>query len=167
LDRPTCGKIIVFQHDFKEYNEDSLATFRSDYIGFIFQSYNLISTLSALENIGFVMELAGSPKKRIAKYSKELLKMVGLKHRANHFPSQLSGGERQRVAIARALANNPPLILADEPTGNLDTETSNRIVNILETINHEGKTVITATHDKKLLKLSDRTFCLRDGRLTR
>ena len=94
------------------------------------------------------------------------LKMVGLKDRANHFPAQLSGGERQRVAFARALANDPPLLLADEPTGNLDTETCQKIVNILERIKEDGKTVIATTHDEKLLKLADRTFCLNNGRLT-
>jgi putative ABC transport system ATP-binding protein len=166
LDKPTSGKILVFDHDLETYDENFLATFRSAYIGIVFQSYNLISTLTAVENIAFVIELAGWQKQRIKDRSEALLKLVGLKHRANHFPAQLSGGERQRIAFARALANDPPLLLADEPTGNLDTETGLAIVNILEKVRDEGKTVIVATHDEKLLKLASRSYCLKDGRLT-
>ncbi len=166
LDKPTSGKIVVFDHDLGAYDENFLATFRSAYIGFVFQSYNLISTLTAAENIAFVVELAGWERERIEDRSESLLKLFGLMHRANHFPAQLSGGERQRVAFARALANNPPLLLADEPTGNLDTETGLEIVSILKQIKGEGKTVIVATHDEKLLKLADRSLCLKDGRLT-
>ncbi len=165
LDKPTSGKIVVFDHDLGTYDENFLATFRSAYIGIVFQSYNLISTLTASENIAFVVELAGWSRERIKDRSETLLKLVGLEHRANHFPAQLSGGERQRVAFARALANNPPLLLADEPTGNLDTETGLEIVSILEKIKDKRKTVIVATHDEKLLKLASRSLCLKDGRL--
>ena len=166
LDKPTSGKILVFNHDLGTYDENFLATFRSAYIGFVFQSYNLISTLTSVENIAFVIELAGLSKDKIKERSEPLLMLVGLEHRGNHFPDQLSGGERQRVAFARALANDPPLLLADEPTGNLDTETGLAIISILGKIKAEGKTVIVATHDKKLLKLSSRSLCLKDGRLT-
>ena len=166
LDKPTSGKVVVFDHDLGAYNENFLATFRSAYIGFVFQFYNLISILTALENIAFVVELAGWSGDRIKERSASLLKLFGLEHRANHFPAQLSGGERQRVAFARALANDPPLLLADEPTGNLDAETGLEIVSILEKIKEEGKTVIVATHDEKLLELADRSLCLKDGRLT-
>ena len=166
LDKPTSGKIDVFNHDLGTYDENFLATFRSAYIGFVFQSYNLISTLTAVENIAFVIELAGWSKERIKNRSETLLKLVGLEHRGNHFPAQLSGGERQRVAFARALANDPPLLLADEPTGNLDMETGVEIVSILEKIKEKGKTVILATHDEKLLKLASRSLFLKDGRLT-
>ena len=166
LDKPTSGKIVVFDHDLGGYDENFLATFRSAYIGFVFQSYNLISTLTAGENIAFVVELAGWERERIKNRSDQLLQLVGLEHRANHFPAQLSGGERQRVAFARALANDPPLLLADEPTGNLDVETGLEVVNILKRIKEEGKTVIVATHDEKLLKLANRSLCLKDGRLT-
>ena len=166
LDKPTSGKITVFNHDLGTYKEDFLATFRSAYIGFVFQSYNLISTLTAVENIAFVIELAGWSKEKVKEQSETLLNLVGLNHRADHFPAQLSGGERQRVAFARALANNPPLLLADEPTGNLDTETSQEIVLILEQIKNEGKTVIVATHDEKLLELAHRSLFLKDGGLT-
>jgi putative ABC transport system ATP-binding protein len=166
LDKPTSGKIVVFGHDLEAYDENFLATFRSAYIGFVFQSYNLISTLTAVENIAFVIELAGWSKERIKERSETMLKLVGLEHRGHHFPAQLSGGERQRVAFARALANDPLLLLADEPTGNLDTETGLEIVNILTKIKEERKTVIVATHDEKLLKLASRSLFLKDGRLT-
>ena len=165
LDKPTSGKIVVFGHDLGAYDEDFLATFRCAYVGFVFQSYNLISTLTAIENVAFSMELAGWSKERIEKGSENLLKMVGLKHRANHFPAQLSGGEQQRVAFARALANDPPLLLADEPTGNLDVETGLEIVRILEKMKMKGKTIIVATHDERILKLSNRALCLHDGRI--
>jgi putative ABC transport system ATP-binding protein len=166
LDKPTSGKVVVFDHDLGAYDENFLATFRSAYIGFVFQSYNLISTLTASENIAFVVELAGWERGRINERSETLLKLVGLEHRANHFPAQLSGGERQRVAFARALANDPPLLLVDEPTGNLDIETGLEIVNILKQSKDEGRTVIVATHDEKLLQLANRSLCLKDGRLT-
>jgi len=166
LDKPTNGKIFVFNHDLNTYDEDFLATFRAAHIGFVFQSYNLISKLTAIENIAFAIELAGWKRQRINNRSEKLLKIVGLEHRANHFPAQLSGGERQRIAFARALANEPPILLADEPTGNLDTETGMEIISILERIKAEGKTVIVATHDKKLLSLSSRSLHLEAGRLT-
>jgi putative ABC transport system ATP-binding protein len=166
LDKQTSGKIIVYNHDLETYDENFLATFRLAYIGYVFQSYNLISTLTALENIEFVIELAGWKKDKIKERSQKMLKLIGLEHRAEHFPAQLSGGERQRIAFARALANDPPLILADEPTGNLDTKTGLAIVEILEQIKNEGKTVIAATHDEKLLGIASRALCLKNGRLT-
>ena len=165
LDKPTSGKVVVFGHDLGTYDEDFLATFRCAYVGFVFQSYNLISTLTAIENVAFVVELAGWLRERIEERSENLLKLVGLEHRANHFPAQLSGGEQQRVAFARALANDPPLILADEPTGNLDVETGLEIVRILEKMKAERKTVIVATHDGRILELANRTLRLLDGRI--
>ena len=165
LDKPTSGQVIVFGHDLRTYDEDFLATFRCAYVGFVFQSYNLISTLTAIENVAFAVELAGWPRERIEERSENLLKLVGLEHRANHFPAQLSGGEQQRVAFARALANDPPLILADEPTGNLDVETGLEIVRILEKMKAERKTVIVATHDGRILELANRTLRLHDGRI--
>lgn len=165
LDEPTRGKIVVFGHDLTAYDENFLATFRSAYVGFVFQSYNLISTLTAFENVAFPLELAGWSGERIGKRAEELLKLVGLSHRANHFPAQLSGGEQQRIAFARALANDPPLILVDEPTGNLDLETGLEIVRILENLKEKGKTVIVATHDKRIMQLADRKLHLKDGRV--
>lgn len=166
MDKPSSGEIKVFNYDLENYDEDFLATFRSAYVGFVFQSYNLISTLTASENVGFVVELAGWSKDRIVERSKTLLELVGLQHRAHHFPDQLSGGERQRVAFARALANDPPLLLVDEPTGNLDTKTCQQIVDILKTVNEKEKTVIVVTHDQELLKLANRAFFLKNGSLT-
>jgi len=165
LDKPTSGKVAVFGHDLRTYDENFLATFRCAYVGFVFQSYNLISTLTAIENVAFAVELAGWSRERIGKRSENLFKLVGLEHRANHFPAQLSGGEQQRVAFARALANDPPLLLADEPTGNLDVETGLEIVSILEKMKTKGKTVIVATHDERILELANRTLRLQDGRI--
>jgi len=165
LDKPTSGKVVVFGHDLGTYDENFLATFRCAYVGFVFQSYNLISTLTAIENVAFAVELAGWPRDRIGERSENLLRLVGLEHRANHFPAQLSGGEQQRVAFARALANDPPLLLADEPTGNLDVETGLEIVRILERMKTEGKTIIIATHDERILELANRRLRLHDGRI--
>jgi len=165
LDQPTSGDIIVFGHDLSTYDEDFLATFRCAYVGFVFQFYNLVSTLTALENVAFPVELAGWSEERVKKRAEELLGLVGLSHRANHFPAQLSGGEQQRVAFARALANDPPLILVDEPTGNLDVETGLEIVSILEELKAKGKTVIVATHDERIMRLANQTLHLRDGRI--
>jgi putative ABC transport system ATP-binding protein len=165
LDKPTSGNVVVFGHDLGTYDEDFLATFRCAYVGFVFQSYNLISTLTAFENVAFAVELAGWPRERINDRSENLLKLVGLQHRADHFPAQLSGGEQQRVAFARALANNPPLILADEPTGNLDIKTGLEIVHIIAKMKVEGKTVIVATHDRRILELANRRLQLHEGRI--
>lgn len=166
LDKPTSGEIVVFGHDLGKHNEDFLSTFRSKYVGFVFQSYNLISTLTSLENIKFPIELAGKSGEYTEKRGKGLLKLVGLSHRVDHLPSQLSGGEQQRVAFARALANNPPLILVDEPTGNLDTETGLEIVRILEKLKAKGKTIIATTHDERVMQLANRVLQLRNGRIT-
>lgn len=157
----------MYDHDLGTYDEDFLATFRATHIGFVFQSYNLISTLTAKENVAFAMELAGRKTSRIIERSNLLLKLVGLENRKNHFPAQLSGGERQRVAFARALANDSPLLLADEPTGNLDTQTGLEIFEILEQIKAEEKTVVVATHDEKLLKLASCSLYLKGGRIKR
>jgi len=165
LDKPSKGKIIVFGHQLDTYEENFLATFRSVFIGFVFQSYNLISTLTAIENVAFPTELAGMPKEQAKERSENLLQRVGLSHRANHFPAQLSGGEQQRVAFARALANDPPLLLVDEPTGNLDTETGLEIVRILKKMKEEGKTVIVATHDERIMQLANRIIHMQNGRI--
>lgn len=165
LDTVTSGLISVFGHDLSARDEDFLATFRCAYIGFVFQSYNLISTLTSSENVGFAMEIAGWSTERAMRRSGTLLKTVGLSHRADHFPSQLSGGEQQRVAFIRALANKPPLLLVDEPTGNLDFKTGTEIVKILERLKAKGKTVIVVTHDERIIDLSDRTARMLDGRI--
>jgi len=164
IDKPTSGKIIVFEEDLGAKDEDFLATFRCHNIGFVFQSYNLISTLTVAENIAFPMEWIQKPENQIKERVEELLEIVGLRHRADHFPCQLSGGEQQRVAFARALANDPPLLLVDEPTGNLDTKTGLKIIQILQKLKDE-KTIITVTHDKQIFQLADQKLYLEDGKL--
>jgi len=163
LDKPTSGKIVVLGHDLMSYDEEFLATFRSSYIGFVFQSYNLISTLTALENVAFPAEIAGISGREARKRAEKLLKRVGLSHRVNHFPSQLSGGEQQRVAFARALVNNPLLVLVDEPTGNLDLETGREVVKVLGKLKSKKYTVIVSTHDDRIVQLADRTVHLQNG----
>lgn len=165
IDRPTSGKIIVFGHDLSVEDEDFLADFRCNNVGFVFQSYNLVSTLSVSENIAFPMEWARKPEDYIENRVEELLRIVGLEHRADHFSFQLSGGEQQRVAFARALANDPPLLLVDEPTGNLDVKTGFKIVQILRKLKDDGKTIIVATHDERITRLADQKLYLEDGKL--
>jgi putative ABC transport system ATP-binding protein len=165
IDKPTSGKIIVFGEDLKVKDEDFLASFRCSNIGFVFQSYNLVSTLTVAENIAFPMEWNRRPPEQIESRVKELLKMVGLEHRGDHFPSQLSGGEQQRVAFARALANDPPLFLADEPTGNLDAKTSLKIIQILRKLKENGKTVMVTTHDRRIVQLADQKLFMKGGKL--
>jgi len=166
LDKPTSGEIVVSGYNLNDHDEDFLAAFRCKHVGFVFQSYNLISTLTALENVAFALELAGIPDERITERPVKLLMQVGLSNRANHFPSQLSGGEQQRIAFARALANDPPIMLVDEPTANLDEETASDIVKILKGLKQNGKTVVVATHDQSIVELADRVLHLRDGRLS-
>jgi putative ABC transport system ATP-binding protein len=165
IDKPTSGKIFVFGECLNDKDEDFLADFRCRNIGFVFQSYNLISTLTVAENIAFPMEWVRKPENHIRTRVEELLETVGLQHRANHFPFQLSGGEQQRVAFARALANDPPLLLVDEPTGNLDVKTSLKIVEILRKLKEDGKTIIVATHDKGIIRLADQKLLLENGKL--
>jgi putative ABC transport system ATP-binding protein len=165
IDKPTSGKIIVLGEDLGIKNEDFLANFRCNNIGFVFQSYNLVSTLTVAENIAFPMEWARKPEDHIKERVEELLKVVGLQHRAEHFPFQLSGGEQQRIAFARALANDPPFLLIDEPTGNLDTKTSLKVVQILQKLKDDGKTIIVATHDDRIIQLADQKLYLEDGKL--
>jgi putative ABC transport system ATP-binding protein len=165
IDKPTTGQIIVLGEDLTGQNEDFLADFRCNDVGYVFQAYNLVSTLTVAENVAFPMEWTGLPAEEIAKRVTELLSMVGLGHRANHYPAQLSGGEQQRVAFARALANDPQLFLADEPTGNLDTKNGQKITQMLQVLKAEGKTIVVSTHDTEIMRLADRTLCLEDGRL--
>jgi putative ABC transport system ATP-binding protein len=165
IDKPTSGKIVVFGDDLGVKDEDFLASFRCNKVGFVFQSYNLVSTLTVAENVAFPMEWARKPENYIKERVKELLETVGVQHRAEHFPFQLSGGEQQRVAFARALANDPPFLLVDEPTGNLDTKTSLKIVQILQKLEGDGKTVIVVTHDDRITQLADQKLYLEDGKL--
>ena len=166
LDTATSGSIKVFGHDLSAHDEDFLATFHCAYIGFVFQSYNLISTLTSLENVAFAIEIAGWSAEKALKKAEKLLKTVGLSHRSDHFPSQLSGGEQQRIAFIRALANDPLLVLVDEPTGNLDFKTGFEVVKILEGLKQKGKTVIVATHDERIIELSNLKLRMLDGRIS-
>lgn len=165
IDKPTSGKIVVFGQDLEDKDEDFLAEFRCNDVGFVFQSYNLVSTLTVAENVAFPMEWRRRPAKEIEARVTELLDVVGLQHRANHFPAQLSGGEQQRVAFARALANDPQLLLADEPTGNLDATNGQKIIQILRMLKANGKTVIVSTHDAEIMQFADQKLCLEDGKL--
>ena len=165
IDKPTSGTISVFGEDLTEKDEDYLSDFRCNKIGFVFQSYNLVSTLTVAENIAFPMEWSRKSAREIEERVSELLETLGIQHRENHFPAQLSGGEQQRVALARALANDPPLFLADEPTGNLDAVNAQKIIDILHILKGKGKTVIVSTHDERIMGLADQTFCLENGRL--
>lgn len=165
IDKPTSGKIVVFGQDLEDKDEDFLAEFRCNDVGFVFQSYNLVSTLTVAENVAFPMEWRRRPAKEIEARVTELLNVVGLQHRANHFPAQLSGGEQQRVAFARALANDPQLLLADEPTGNLDATNGQKIIQLLRMLKANGKTVIVSTHDAEIMQFADQKLCLEDGKL--
>lgn len=163
LDTPSTGKLYIDGIDISTLNDNQLAKIRRQKIGFIFQKYNLISTLNALENITLAMSFNHVGSKERIERAKILLDMVGLTHRINHKPSELSGGEQQRVAIARALANNPSIILADEPTGNVDTKSGNNILKILEYINNKGETIIIVTHDPNIAKRARRVLRIQDG----
>lgn len=165
IDKPTSGRIVVFDNDLGSKDEDFLSDFRCRNVGFVFQAYNLVSTLTVAENLAFPMEWLHKPANYIEKRVTDLLDVVGLQNRADHFPSQLSGGEQQRVAFARAVANDPPLLLIDEPTGNLDAQTSLKIVQLLQKLKETGKTVVLTTHDERMSPLADQELNLEDGKL--
>ena len=162
LDAPTSGSVLIDTVDITRLDEDSLARLRGEKIGFVFQFFHLIPSLTAYENIAVPMEIAGIADVRGR--ANQLLEEVGLTGRAHHYPSQLSGGEQQRVALARALANNPPIVLADEPTGNLDSANGQHILELLIALNRrEGTTLVLVTHDAQLSGQADRRITLRDG----
>ena len=164
LDTPTSGTASIDGADLKLLKEDQLVTLRGKKVGFVFQTFNLIPTLSAQRNVELPMIFQGVAKRERAKKARELLTKVGLAERMKHKPNELSGGERQRVAVARSLANSPEIILADEPTGNLDTETGQAILDLLKDLSiRDGKTVIIVTHDPEAAAIADRIITLRDG----
>mgnify|MGYP000725049613 CR=1 FL=1 len=164
LAKPTQGKIVVNDTDITSLNENQLCIFRQKNLGFIFQSYNLIPSLTALENVELTLIFAGIPPKERKEKAQAFLELVGLADRMHHKPNELSGGQQQRVSIARALVNNPSVVLADEPTGNLDSRNGQEIMNLMRKINREGKrTFLVVTHDLSLAKLADRIIFLRDG----
>ncbi|MEM2029135.1 MAG: ABC transporter ATP-binding protein [Candidatus Bathyarchaeia archaeon] len=164
IDRPTRGRVYIDGVDIAKLDAYELAWLRCRKIGYIFQTFNLIPVLTAIENVMLPMIFAGVEREERFRRARELLEMVGLGDRLNHKPAELSGGQQQRVAIARALANNPAIILADEPTGNLDLNTGFAIVQLLYRLKAErGTTIICATHDLKMIDISDRVVFLRDG----
>lgn len=164
LDAPTSGEIELNNQNITRMSEDQLAEFRGQYVGFVFQSFHLIPSLTAYENILVPLEIQGLSG--AAKRAQTLLDEVGLHDRAHHYPSQLSGGEKQRIAIARAFANEPQILLADEPTGNLDSRNGTHVFELLLNLNRErGTTLLLVTHDHQLADLADRKVSLRDGRV--
>jgi putative ABC transport system ATP-binding protein len=166
LDRPSAGDVSVDGALFAGLSDDELTRVRRDKIGFIFQFFNLLPTLSCLENVGLPLHLRGWPRKKVDERARELLQLVQLGHRLTHLPDELSGGERQRVAIARALSVYPPILLADEPTGNLDTRTGEEILTLIRDVHSRlGSTVVIVTHDMTVARSCERTIALRDGRI--
>ncbi len=163
LDTPTGGEYILNGNKVAKMKDNDLATIRNKEIGFVFQTFNLMPRLTALENVALPLVYAGVSKKEREEKAKKVLEAVNLSDRMDHKPNELSGGQRQRVAIARALVNDPAIILADEPTGNLDTKTSHEIMAIFEKINENGNTVIIVTHEEDIANLAKRIIRLRDG----
>ena len=165
LDLATTGAIYLDNENIEHMSESDLAGIRGKKIGFVFQTFNLIPTLTALENVMVPMMFQDYPIKERTERAKQLLKELGLEHRMHHLPNEMSGGENQRVAIARALANNPEVILADEPTGNLDSKTGEAILNIFKRLNKEGKTIIVVTHNLEMAREAKRIIRIRDGKI--
>jgi putative ABC transport system ATP-binding protein len=165
LDRPSSGQILVAGQDVSAMDEIGLAEYRRAWIGFVFQSFNLIGTMSARQNVEFPMVFSGRPRAERHERSEALLRAVGLGHRLEHRPIELSGGEQQRVAIARAMANQPHIVMGDEPTGNLDTRTGLEVLQILGRLNEAGRTVLVVTHDPRLADFAHRVIHMQDGRV--
>lgn len=166
IDRPTAGRIEVDGTNIVEYGDLELVKYRRSRVGFVFQFFNLVPTLTAAENIELPMRLAAKPSRERDERTKELLNLVELGKRGVHRPDELSGGEQQRIAIATALANDPPLLLADEPTGELDTKTGHEILELFRRLNDEyGKTILVVTHDQRVANIAHRVLLIEDGRI--
>ena len=165
LDNQYEGRYILDGIDISKSTENELSEIRNKKIGFIFQSFNLLPRLTALENVELPLVYSSIPKEKRHKRANELLEMVGLKDRTHHRPNELSGGQRQRVAIARALANNPSIILADEPTGNLDSKSEGEIIEILQKLNKMGKTIVIVTHEPSIGEIAERKIVFKDGEI--
>ncbi|MFQ5873524.1 MAG: ABC transporter ATP-binding protein [Dehalococcoidia bacterium] len=166
IDRPTAGRVEVDGTNIVDYSDAELVRYRRDRVGFVFQFFNLVPTLTVEENVELPMRLADKPASHRDGRTKDLLKLVNMGDRAVHRPDELSGGEQQRIAIAVALANDPPLILADEPTGELDTENGQRILDLFEVLNKDlGKTILIVTHDQRVSKIAHRIMQIEDGKI--
>jgi putative ABC transport system ATP-binding protein len=165
LDRPSSGRFLLLRQDISQTSDDELARLRREELGFIFQTFNLIGRISVLKNVEVPMMLSGVSREKRKDRAFKLLESVGIAHRSNFSPQNISGGERQRVAIARALANDPKIIIADEPTGNLDLKNSDEVMKILSNLNKEGRTIIMVTHNPEITENCSRVIRLRDGRI--
>jgi putative ABC transport system ATP-binding protein len=166
LDSPHNGKYILDGRDITSFNQDEMATLRNRHIGFVFQQFNLLSRLNALRNVELPLTYSAMSSQEGTKRAKEALKRVGMQDYFNHKPNELSGGQQQRVAIARALVNNPEIILADEPTGALDTQTSSEIMQLFLSLHQEGRTILIVTHDKNIAAMCSRSILMKDGKIT-
>jgi putative ABC transport system ATP-binding protein len=168
LDKARKGKVVIDGRDLGELDDKALTRFRLERVGFIFQFYNLISTLTAVENVELPMSLAGVPNDKRREKATDLLREVGLEHRLNHLPEEMSGGEQQRVAVARALANEPALILGDEPTGDLDSKSAKKLMELIRLLRREKKvTFVLVTHDPIVVEACDKVYSVRDGKITK
>lgn len=165
LDKPTSGQVLLDNEDVSAFTENKLAKLRNKKIGFIFQTFNLLPRTSSINNVELTLIYSGIKDKERKQRAREMLERVGLMDRNNHFPSQLSGGQQQRVAIARALINNPLLVIADEPTGNLDSKSSLEILSLLKELNKSGHTLIMVTHDMEIAKAANRLIKIKDGKV--
>ncbi|MCS7092408.1 MAG: ABC transporter ATP-binding protein [Patescibacteria group bacterium] len=167
LDKPTSGEVILVNRNVSSFTETELAELRNKYIGFVFQFFNLLPRTSAIDNVILPLTYSEVPQKEWQEKAKAMLDVVGLSQRIYHTPSQLSGGQQQRVAIARALINNPKIILADEPTGNLDSKSGQEIINIFKKLNKEGNTIVLVTHEPDIAKQAKRIIEVKDGEIIR
>lgn len=166
IDDPTGGDVFIDGKNITRMSDTARTLFRRHHIGFVFQAFNLIPTLSVRENVMLPLELTGRPSADVRRRADELIQQVGLTHRADAFPDRLSGGEQQRVAIARALINDPLVVLADEPTGNLDTDTGKIVLDLLDTLTRKaGKNLVMVTHSEEVVGVADRVFRLKDGKM--
>ncbi len=165
IDRPTAGKIIVNGRNVALMSDVELTEYRKNEVGVVFQVFNLVSSLNAIENVMLPMEFAGKGNRSIKKRALKLMRLVGMEKRAHHYPDEMSGGEQQRVAIAVALANDPPILIADEPTGELDSTTGLNIIRLFSELNKMGKTVIIATHDLRLMNYATQILRIEDGKI--
>jgi putative ABC transport system ATP-binding protein len=163
LNHPSYGKVLIDSMDLYNLSTEQRADFRSEYIGFIFQSFQLVPYLTVIENVEIPMAVTGIKKKNQREMAMDVLRIVGLEQKSDRLPDQLSGGEQERVAIARAIVNKPPLILADEPTGNLDSNTATGVMELLESLNKDGHTIIMVTHNQKMSEYASRTINIVDG----